>query len=83
MKPNENFNISVRDLEIIENSLKKEISRLLNLRKTYIESTITPEGEITRVKEIDCEIKEINDLLGKFHNQKEWYRPKDKIYVSG
>lgn len=27
--------------------------------------------------------KEIQDLLGRIHNQKNWYRPKDKIYVSG
>jgi len=29
-------------------------------------------------------VKEIQKLLGKFHEQKVWYRPKDEeIYVSG
>ena len=27
--------------------------------------------------------KEIQKLLAKFHHQKKWYRPKDKIYISG
>lgn len=27
--------------------------------------------------------KEINDLLGRLHNQKKWYRPKTGIYISG
>ena len=26
---------------------------------------------------------EINGLLGKLHNQKSWYRPSKKVYVSG
>jgi len=31
----------------------------------------------------DVDIKEINDLLGRLHNQKNWYRTPDEIYVSG
>ena len=27
--------------------------------------------------------KEVRELLAKIHHQKIWYRPKDKIYVSG
>lgn len=27
--------------------------------------------------------REVRELLGKIHNQKNWFRPKDKIYVSG
>ena len=26
---------------------------------------------------------EIQDLLGRIHNQKNWYRPKNAIYVGG
>jgi len=26
---------------------------------------------------------EIQNLLGRIHNQKNWYRPKDAIYVGG
>ena len=27
--------------------------------------------------------KEVLNLLGKIHNQKVWYHPKDEVYVSG
>ena len=26
---------------------------------------------------------EVRNLLGKIHNQKVWYHPKDEVYVSG
>lgn len=54
MKPNTKFDLSVRDIELIEQALH------------MLEQT-----------------KEVRELLGKIHNQKNWYRPKDKIYVSG
>ena len=53
-KPNTKFNLSVRDIELIEQALH-------SVKRT----------------------KEVQELLGKIHNQKVWYRPKDKIYVSG
>lgn len=28
-------------------------------------------------------VKEIRDVLGRIHNQKNWFRPKEKPYVSG
>lgn len=54
MKPNTEFKLTVRDIEIIEDVLLQQ------------EQTA-----------------EVRDLLGRIHNQKNWYRPKDKIYVSG
>ena len=54
MKPNTQFNLSVRDLELIELAL--------------LQQEQTPE---------------VRALLGKLHNQKNWYRPKNKVYVSG
>lgn len=54
MKPNTKFELSVRDIEIIENALLAQ------------EQT-----------------QEVRDLLGRLHNQKNWYRPKDQVYVSG
>ena len=54
MKPNTQFNLSVRDLELIEQAL--------------LQQEQTPE---------------VRALLGKLHNQKNWYRPKNKVYVSG
>lgn len=54
MKPNTKFNLSVRDIELIEQALHS------------VEQT-----------------REVRELLGRIHNQKNWYRPKDKVYVGG
>ena len=59
-KPNENFKLSVQDVELIEQALRLRIS----------------------IVDMD-EKHEINELLGKLHNQKQFYRPSKLIYVSG
>ena len=83
MKPNENFKLSVDDIELIEHALQKELNRLSTQRITHIQSTIKPEHELDSVKKIDAEVKRIRDLLGRLYHQKNFYRPKDKIYVGG
>jgi hypothetical protein len=79
---NKNFELDIRELELIEHALRDKLNRLSVNRMTIIESTIKPETELDSVKRLDAEMKKINSLLGKLHNQKLWYRPKDK-YVSG
>ena len=83
MKPNKNFTLDVKDIELIEHALEYQISRLIERRRTHVESTIIPEGELDSVKQIDAEITVIRELLGRIHNQKTWYRPKNGIYISG
>lgn len=82
MSYNKNFELGLRDIELIEKCLNDKINRLFELRLTHIESTIKPVNENSRVKEIDEEIQEVHDLLGRLHNQKVWYRP-DGVYVGG
>jgi len=33
--------------------------------------------------DLRAEIREMSELLARIHHQKNWYRPPDKIYVSG
>ena len=54
IKPNTKFDLTVRDIELIETALRA-----------------LPAS------------KEIHELLGKIHDQKIFYRPKNKIYVGG
>lgn len=58
---NENFRLDLDDLELIETSLSKMMSRCEN----------------------ESRVREIHELLGKLHNQKKWYRPRQEIYVGG
>ena len=77
------FNLTPKELEIIERALNDKMHRLNTSRQTVIDSTIVPPEEIASVKEYDAQVKEIVFLLAKFHHQKTWYKPKDQIYVSG
>ena len=72
VKPNYNFELSVKVISIIETALKNKIGR---------RSQRIIEGEDPEM--LQQEMKEINDLLGRIHNQKSWYRPQQGIYVSG
>ena len=72
VKPNYNFELSVKDISIIETALKNKIGR---------RSQRIIEGEDPEM--LQREMKEINDLLGRIHNQKSWYRPQQGVYVSG
>ena len=80
--PNTQFELTVRDVDVIEHALHQQIRKLNVRRETAIESTIKPVWEIASVREINAELKEIHQLLGRLHNQKNWYRPKEN-YVGG
>jgi len=69
-KPNTQFKLSVKDLDIIETALYNKMSRRSqSLTEVY--------DEVNKK-----ELEEIRDLLGRLHNQKQWYRPKNN-YVGG
>lgn len=73
MKPNKLFELSVEDIEIIEAALNAKVDRRTR-------AAILDDGNNS--KELLEEANKIRDLLGRLHNQKIWYRPKDG-YVGG
>lgn len=71
IKPNLLFELDVRDIEIIESALRSKAGR---------RGLAIAQGETS--DKLKSEMIEINDLMGRIHNQKNWYRPKGK-FVSG
>ena len=72
VKANKKFDLSVRDIEIIEQALRAKAGR---------RGLAIANGETSpQLKE---ELRELQELLGRIHDQKVWFRPKNKIYVSG
>ena len=71
-KPNTTFELSVKDIKIIEEALNNKVMR---------RSQRILEGEDPEI--LQTEAKEIRELLGRIHNQKNWYRPQQGVYVSG
>jgi len=72
MKPNTTFELSVKDIKIIEEALNNKVAR---------RSQRILEGEDPEI--LTTEASEIRDLLGRIHNQKNWYRPQQGVYVGG
>ena len=75
MKPPKSFDIDVREMQIIEDALTRMLDEKLK-QPTWSEKS---PKKIQTVRAI----KEIRSLLGSLHNQKTWFRPKDKVYISG
>lgn len=58
-KPNTNFMLTVKDIEMIELALHCQVNAI-----THGNSVQSSDS-----------IRDIYDLLGRIHNQKTWYRP--------
>ena len=72
VKANKKFDLSIRDIEIIEQALRAKAGR---------RGLAIANGETS--PQLREELHELQDLLGRIHDQKVWFRPKDKTYVSG
>lgn len=62
VKPNTKFNLSVRDIEVIEQALRAKAGR---------RGLAIAEGETSQ--QLKSEMQEIQQLLGRIHHQKNWY----------
>ena len=68
---NDMFELTVEDVDLIETALRSTKDSLSNdMNSSTDESTKKT-------------VKQIQDLLGRLHNQKVFYRPKGGIYVGG
>lgn len=65
MKPNTNFDLTVRDIEVIESALRAKAGR---------RGLAIAEGDTS--EQLKEEMREIQELLGRIHHQKVWYTPK-------
>lgn len=72
VKANNKFTLTIRDIEIIEQALRAKAGR---------RGLAIAQGETS--EQLRAEMHEIQDLLGRIHHQKNFYRPKDKSYVGG
>lgn len=72
MKANKNFELTVRDIEIIEQALRAKAGR---------RGLSIAQGETS--EQLHNEMTEIQNLLGRIHSQKVFYRPRNKTYVGG
>ena len=72
MRPNNKFELTVRDIEVIESALRAKAGR---------RGMAIAQGDVSdQLKE---EMHEIQNLLGRIHNQKNWYKSVDGSFQGG
>ena len=83
-KANTTFDLDVRDVELIENALNSIITKQSSTSINSASNSNTEPTPESYPVEINSQISELRDLLGKLHNQKVWYRPKNRFaYIGG
>ncbi|WP_299615380.1 hypothetical protein [uncultured Tateyamaria sp.] len=68
-KYNKTFELSVEDLDLIEDALRASKNAAIN--------------DDLAVKAANDNVRQIHELLGRLHNQKTFYRPAKGTYVGG
>ena len=83
-KHNTEFNLGLRDIDLIEDAINLVIARRSSAMSALAEDTLENTTDMSAYREIRHEVAELRELLGRLHNQKNWYRPQtDAVYVSG
>lgn len=77
---NRQFDLSISDVELIEEALRARGRELCAMRRAL--SAEDP-AELERIRVIETEQRTGEELLGRLHDQKIFYRPKAAVYVSG
>ena len=83
-KPTTEFNLGLRDIDLIEDAINSVIARRSSAMSSLIEDNVENTTDMAAYRDIRQEVADLRDLLGRLHNQKNWYRPQtDVAYVSG
>ena len=72
-KYNSNFELSLEDMELIENALRSSKRELTTQMMQHDKVCDT----------INDGVRQIHDLLGRLHNQKVFFRPRSGSYIGG
>ncbi|WP_428926062.1 hypothetical protein [Marinibacterium sp. SX1] len=83
-KYNRHFELGLQDLELIENALQQAKKDLSLKRMRLLAQEMDDTTRAAELDDIDSELTETYELLGKLHNQKVFWRPKPGApYIGG
>ena len=83
-KPTTEFNLGLRDIDLIEDAINLVIARRSSAMSSLTEDKVENTTDMATYRKIRQEVADLRCLLGRLHNQKNWYRPQTKtVYVSG
>ncbi|WP_300013205.1 hypothetical protein [uncultured Roseobacter sp.] len=77
---NRTFELSIHDVDLIEESLRARGRELCRMRRALSEEN---PADLQSITVIEADQRENEELLGRLHNQKIFYRPGAAPYVGG
>ncbi|MEY1555781.1 hypothetical protein AB3Y40_09125 [Yoonia sp. R2331] len=80
MPYNRTFELTLEDIDLIEEALRARGRELCSMRRALSDEN---PADLPSITLIDADMRTGEELLGRLHNQKVFYRPKAKVYVGG
>jgi hypothetical protein len=77
---NRTFELSIHDVDLIEEALRARGRELCKMRRALSDGN---PADMESIRVVEEDQRENEELLGRLHNQKIFYRPKATTYVSG
>ncbi|MEO1562838.1 MAG: hypothetical protein AAFR98_05325 [Pseudomonadota bacterium] len=77
---NTNFELSIRDVDLIEEALRARGRELSRMRLALSDEN---PADLESIRVLEEDQRENEELLGRLHDQKVFYRPKQGAYVGG
>lgn len=77
---NRTFELSIHDVDVIEEALRARSRELCKMRRALSDES---PADLRSIAVIEADQRENEELLGRLHNQKVFYRPDSSPYVSG
>lgn len=77
---NKQFELSIADVDLIEEALRARGRELCKMRRALSEEN---PAHLESIKVIEQDQRAGEELLGRLHDQKIFYRPKAAVYVGG
>ncbi|MCV3270433.1 hypothetical protein [Roseobacter sinensis] len=77
---NKTFELSIQDVDLIEEALRARGRELCKMRRALADDN---PADMQSIAVIEADQRETEELLGRLHNQKIFYRPGATPYVSG
>lgn len=77
---NRNFDLTLNDIDLIEEALRSRGRELCKMRRALGDEN---PADLESMRVIEQDLRTGEELLGRLHNQKVFYRPKSQVYISG
>ena len=77
---NKTFELSIHDVDLIEEALRARGRELCKMRRALSEEN---PAHFESIRVIEGDQRENEELLGRLHNQKIFYRPVNQPYTGG